>query len=99
MKYIAAFKRACQLLLYEPDLFKYICVQCYIRIYVRSPSLLFTSVFRVNILYIESVYKRIVRFQKLIRNLFLTLHGHNIHRQQRKLSKFLMRYQQFASHA
>jgi hypothetical protein len=40
-----------------------------------------------------------VRFQKLTRNLFLTLHGHNVHRQQRQLSKFLMRYQQFASHA
>jgi len=41
------------------------------------------------------------RFQKLTRNLFLTVHGHNIrvYRQQRKLSKFLMRYQQFASHA
>jgi hypothetical protein len=31
--------------------------------------------------------------------LFLTPHGHNIHCQQRELSKFLMRYQQFASHA
>ena len=40
-----------------------------------------------------------VQFQKLTRNLFLTLHGHNIPRQQRQLSKFLMRYQQFASHA
>ena len=40
-----------------------------------------------------------VRIQKVTRNLFLTLHGHNIHRQQRKLSKFLMRYQHFASHA
>jgi hypothetical protein len=40
-----------------------------------------------------------VRFQKLTRNLFLTLHGHNVHHQQRQLSKFLMRYQQFASHA
>jgi hypothetical protein len=40
-----------------------------------------------------------VRFQKLTRNLFLALHGHNVHRQQRHLSKFLMRYQQFASHA
>jgi len=38
-----------------------------------------------------------VRFQKLTRNLFLTLHGHNAHRQQQQLSKFLMRYQQFAS--
>jgi hypothetical protein len=40
-----------------------------------------------------------VRLQKLIEHLFLTLHGHNIHRQQRELSKFLMRYQQVASHA
>jgi hypothetical protein len=40
-----------------------------------------------------------VRFQKLKRNLFLNLHGHNVHRQQRQLSKFLVRYQQFASHA
>ena len=40
-----------------------------------------------------------VLFQKLTRNLFLTLHGHNVLRQQRQLSKFLMRYQQFASHA
>jgi len=40
-----------------------------------------------------------VRFQKLTRNLFLTLHGHSVHRQQRQLSKFLMRYQQFTSHA
>ena len=35
----------------------------------------------------------------LTRNLFLTLHGHNAHHQQQQLSKFLMRYQQFASHA
>jgi len=40
-----------------------------------------------------------VRFQKLTRNLFLTLHGQNLHGQQRQLSKFLMRYQPFASHA
>ena len=48
--------------------------------------------------YIHGIHKRIVQFQKLTRNLFLTLHGHNVHRQQRQLSKFLMRYQQFASH-
>ena len=48
---------------------------------------------------IQSVHKRMVRFQKLTRNLFLTLHWQNVHRQQRQLSKFLMRYQQFASHA
>jgi hypothetical protein len=40
-----------------------------------------------------------VQFQKLRRNLFLTLHGHNVHRQQRRLYKFIKRYQQFASHA
>ena len=40
-----------------------------------------------------------VRFIKLTRNLFLTLHGHNLHRQQRQLSEFLMRKQQLASHA
>ena len=39
------------------------------------------------------------RFQTLTNNLFLTLHGHNVHGQQRQLSKFLMRYQQFASRA
>ena len=40
-----------------------------------------------------------VQFQKLTRNLFLTLHGHNLPHQQRQMSKFLMRYQQLASHA
>ena len=40
-----------------------------------------------------------VQFQKLTRNLFLTLHGQNVHRQQRQMAKFLMRYQQFAVHA
>jgi hypothetical protein len=39
------------------------------------------------------------RLQKLITNLFLTLQGHNIHCQQRELTEFLMRYQQFAFHA
>ena len=40
-----------------------------------------------------------VQFQKLTRDLFLTLHGQNLHRQERQLSKFLVRYQQFAFHA
>jgi len=40
-----------------------------------------------------------VRFKKLKINPFLTLHGQNLHRQQQQLSKFLMPYQQFASHA
>ena len=51
----------------------------------------------VNI--IQGIHKKMVRFQKLRRNLFLTLHGHNLHRQQQQLSKFLIRYQQFASQA
>jgi len=48
---------------------------------------------------IQGIHKRMVGFEKLTRNLFLTLHGHNIHRRQQQLSKFLMRCQQFASHA
>jgi hypothetical protein len=40
-----------------------------------------------------------VQFKKLTRNLFLNLHGHNLHRQQQQLSTFLVRYQQFASPA
>ena len=48
---------------------------------------------------IQGVYKRMAQFQKLTSNLFLTLHGQNVHRQQRQLSKFLMRYQQFAFNA
>ena len=51
------------------------------------------------LLHIQGIHKRMVRFQKLTRNLYLTLHGHKVHRQQRQLFKFLMRYQQFASHA
>ena len=47
----------------------------------------------------QGIHRRMVRFQKLTRNVFLSLHGQNLHRQQRQLSKFLMRYQQFASHA
>ena len=49
--------------------------------------------------HIQGIHKIMVRFQKLTRNIFLTLHGHNVHRQQRQLFKFLMRYQQVASHA
>ena len=42
--------------------------------------------------HMQGIHKRMVWFQKLTRNLFLTLHGHNVHRQQRELSKFLMCY-------
>jgi len=48
---------------------------------------------------VQGRHKRTVRFQKLTRYLFLTLHGHKLHRQQQQLSKFLMSYQQFDSHA
>ena len=48
-------------------------------------------------LYVVVVYTQ--KKVKLTRYLFLILHGHNVHRQQRQLSNFLMRYQQFASHA
>jgi hypothetical protein len=47
---------------------------------------------------IQGKHKRMVQFHKLLNNLFLTLHGHNIHCRQREL-KFLKRYQQYASHA
>jgi len=50
-------------------------------------------------IYIQDIHKRMMRFQKFTRNLFLTLHSHNVHRQQQQLSKFLARYQQFAFHA
>ena len=49
--------------------------------------------------HIQGIHKIMAQFQKLTRNLFLTLHWHNLHSQQRQLSMFLMRYQQFASHA
>jgi len=49
--------------------------------------------------YKQGIHKRMVRFLKLTINLFLTLHGHNVHRQQQQMFQFLMRYQQFACHA
>jgi hypothetical protein len=48
---------------------------------------------------IQGIHKRLVQFQMLLKKLFFTLHGHNIHSQQRELSRSLMRYKQFASHA
>jgi hypothetical protein len=48
---------------------------------------------------IQGIQKRMAQFQKLTRNLFLAFHGHNVHRQQWKLSKFLVLYQHLASHA
>jgi len=64
------------------------CMYCIINLVVE-----------VNNFIIRAIHKRMVRCQKSTRNLFLTLHWHNVHRQQQQLSKFLMRYQQFASHA
>jgi hypothetical protein len=40
-----------------------------------------------------------VQFQKLTRNLFLTLHRHSVHHQQQQLFTFLVHYQQLASPA
>jgi hypothetical protein len=45
----------------------------------------------VGLSYVQGIHKRMVRFQKLTRNVFLILHGHNLQHQQRQLSKFLMR--------
>jgi hypothetical protein len=45
-------------------------------------------------IYNHDMHNRMVLFQRLTRNLLLTLHGHNVHRQQRQLSEFLMRYSQ-----
>jgi hypothetical protein len=52
-----------------------------------------------SLLNVQRKHKRKMRFQYLLKHLFLTLYGHNIHHQQWKLSKFLIRYQQLASHA
>jgi hypothetical protein len=40
--------------------------------------------------FIQGAYKTMVQFQKLTRNLFLTLYGQNVHHQQQQLSKFFM---------
>jgi hypothetical protein len=53
---------------------------------VRDFSVLLNIFFGMSI---QGVHKRMVQFQNLTRNLFLTLHRHNVHRQQRQLSKFL----------
>jgi hypothetical protein len=48
---------------------------------------------------IHGIHKTMVLFQEFFFNRFLALHGHSIRHRQRKLSKFLLSYQQFASHA
>jgi len=69
--------RAC----FFPDRAKKLSAPRYIYIYTHTYT------------HTQGIHKRMVRFQKLTLNLFLTLHGHNVHRQQQQLSKFLMRYQ------
>jgi hypothetical protein len=77
-------------------------VATHLKNYVRTPLDGNTKIligYIINIYNIQSIHKRMVRFQKWITNWCLILQGHNIHRQRRQLSKFLMRYQQFASYA
>jgi hypothetical protein len=59
---------------------------------------IFTSRTRGKKMTSQGIHERMVRFQKLIQTLFNILHGHSIHCQQRKLSRFLMHCQQFVSH-
>jgi hypothetical protein len=63
--------------------------------------LFFFTLCRVHafFMYIQDIHKRMVQFPKLIKNVLLILQGHNIHCQQREISKVLLPYQQFASHA
>jgi hypothetical protein len=50
--------------------------------------------------FLQVIQKRMVRFQNILRNVFLTLHGHKILcQQQQQLLKFHICYQQFASRA
>jgi hypothetical protein len=67
--------------------YRYIYIYIYIYIHTHTHT------------HTQRIHKRMVQFRKLTRNVFLTLHGHNLHRQQRQLSKCLVRYQQFASNA
>ena len=76
-----------------------ITVVCVVRFVIVVCSCMMCFFLITSALYIQVIHKRILRLQKWTRNLFLTLHRHNAHRQQQQLSKFLMRYQQFASHA
>jgi hypothetical protein len=57
------------------------------------------SVIRRALIYVQGIHKRIVRFQMLPNNSFLILYSHNIHCQQRELSRVLMCYRQFAAQA
>ena len=48
--------------------------------FFRSNYILYDfNIYTVNFL-LQGVYKCMVQFQKLSRNLFLTLHGQNVHR-------------------
>jgi hypothetical protein len=70
------------------DLIRHTLCYCtrWLRLSIFNVSLVSVDV--CTTLYIQGVYKRMMRFQKLTTNLFLTLHGQNVHRQQRQLSKF-----------
>ena len=57
-----------------------------ITIFNENNCLLINKLF----IYIQEVHKWMVQFQKLTRNLFLTLYGQNVQHQQRQLSQFLM---------
>jgi hypothetical protein len=62
---------------------------------IKSVALMLLFFHSVNTKYSQ----KMAQIQKLTRNLFLTLHGHNVHCQQRQLSKFLVHYQQLVFHA
>jgi hypothetical protein len=63
----------------------------------RETRVSWTDCLKIYATNIQGIHKRMGQFRKLTRTIFLNLHGHNEHRRQRQLSKFLMRYQQFAS--
>ena len=71
---------------------------CWLICHYLCPSF-YHSFIVIYFIFIQGMHKRMVRFQKLTRNLFLTLHGQNVHHQQQQLAKFLTRYQQSASQA
>jgi len=49
---------------------------------------LFIYIYIYIYIYIQGIHKRIVRIQNLTRNLFLTSHGHNVHRHSGKCPSF-----------
>jgi hypothetical protein len=45
----------------------------------------------------QGIHKKNGSISKVIKTIFLTLHGHNLNYQKLELFEFLMRYEQFAS--